>query len=424
MLQELLEVGAGVFGLELNHGVQQLGEVLHARLVLNVLGCAKSRQVAGLLQDRLQAGCGRFGAGNLRQIVHESDELAVLLHSGGTQARNIGSLASGGKERDAVGRCVISHHRLGLGTDTTLGLVQDAAHVHVVIGVAQGTQVGERILDFLTLVEASATDHAVGQAGTHKHVLEGSGLRVGAVEDGDIAGLHAVLVRQAINFAGDEASLGMLGFGNVTDNLRARTGGGPQLLGATVGTCVAKEMAENSKRIEVINSGTLCGPQKYLVDLAVKLVELGKNKDEIVNEINKAKEETKSFLIPNDFDYLVRGGRLSSIVGKIGSVIKLVPVMTLSEDKKSLVKFTTKRTFKRALQKISEDMINKGINSNYKIYISHACNEELAKSAENIILENIENADIETNLLGPVFTTQGGPGCISIQYIRKHEVLK
>ena len=58
----------------------------------------------------------------------------------------------------------------------------------------------------------------------------------------------------------------------------------------------------------------------------------------LVNEINKAKEETKSFLIQNDFDYLVRGGRLSSIVGKIGSVIKLVPVMTLSEDKKSLVK--------------------------------------------------------------------------------------
>lgn len=196
------------------------------------------------------------------------------------------------------------------------------------------------------------------------------------------------------------------------------------LSGTYNSACVAKEMAENSKRIEVINSGTLCGPQKYLVDLAVKLVELGKNKDEIVNEINKAKEETKSFLIPNDFDYLVRGGRLSSILGKIGSVIKLVPVMTLSEDKKSLVKFTTKRTFKRALQKISEDMINKGINSNYKIYISHACNEELAKSAENIILENIENADIETNLLGPVFTTQGGPGCISIQYIRKHEVLK
>ena len=65
----------------------------------------------------------------------------------------------------------------------------------------------------------------------------------------------------------------------------------------------------------------------------MELVKLGKTKNEIVSEIKKAMEETKSFLIPHDFDYLVRGGRLSPIVGKIGSVIKLVPVMTLAEDK-------------------------------------------------------------------------------------------
>ena len=39
-------------------------------------------------------------------------------------------------------------------------------------------------------------------------------------------------------------------------------------------------------------------------------------------------------------------------------------------------------------------------------------------------LNDIENADIDINLLSPVFTTQGGPGCVAIQYIRKHELLK
>ena len=39
-------------------------------------------------------------------------------------------------------------------------------------------------------------------------------------------------------------------------------------------------------------------------------------------------------------------------------------------------------------------------------------------------INNIENADIEINLLSPAFTTQGGPGCVAIQYIRKHELLK
>ena len=196
------------------------------------------------------------------------------------------------------------------------------------------------------------------------------------------------------------------------------------LSGTYNSACVARGMAENPERIHVINSETLCGPQKYLVDLAAALVEEGKECKEIVDEINKALKESKSYLIPHDFDYLVRGGRISSIVGKIGSAIKLVPVMTMSEDKKSLVKFTTKRTYKKAVQKIIEQMAEDGINSQHKLYIYHACNEDGAEEIKKIILSAIPDADIEVGLLGPAFTTQGGPGCISIQHIKKHDALK
>ena len=196
------------------------------------------------------------------------------------------------------------------------------------------------------------------------------------------------------------------------------------LSGTYNSACVARGMAENPERIHVINSETLCGPQKYLVDLAAALVEEGKECKEIVDEINKALKESKSYLIPHDFDYLVRGGRISSIVGKIGSAIKLVPVMTMSDDKKSLVKFTTKRTYKKAVQKIIEQMTEDGINSEHKLYIYHAFNEDGAEEVKKIILSAIPDADIEVGLLGPAFTTQGGPGCISIQHIKKHDALK
>lgn len=196
------------------------------------------------------------------------------------------------------------------------------------------------------------------------------------------------------------------------------------LSGTYNSACVARGMVENPERIHVINSETLCGPQKYLVDLAAALVEEGKECKEIVDEINKALKESKSYLIPHDFDYLVRGGRISSIVGKIGSAIKLVPVMTMSDDKKSLVKFTTKRTYKKAVQKIIEQMTEDGINSEHKLYIYHACNEDGAEEVKKIILSAIPDADIEVGLLGPAFTTQGGPGCISIQHIKKHDALK
>ena len=168
------------------------------------------------------------------------------------------------------------------------------------------------------------------------------------------------------------------------------------LSGTYNSACMAKGMAENPERIDVINSKTLCGPHRYLVNLAAELVKQGKTKQEIVNEINNTLEDTKSYLIPHDFDFLVRGGRVSALVGKIGSAIK----------------------------KIVEEMLENNVDSNCKIYISHACKEDLAEDAKKFIMNSIENADIEINLLSPAFTTQGGPGCVAIQYIRKHESLK
>ncbi len=127
--------------------------------------------------------------------------------------------------------------------------------------------------------------------------------------------------------------------------------------------------------------------------------------------------------MPHDFKYLVRGGRISSLVGCIGEIIKLVPVMTQSEDGTRLIKIATKRTFKKAVAAVCDTLKEMGINEKFRVYISHACNESHAKIAKEIIEQYIENIDIEMNLLTPAFTTQGGPGCVAIQIIKKHEVL-
>ncbi|MDO5516501.1 MAG: DegV family protein [Clostridium sp.] len=193
------------------------------------------------------------------------------------------------------------------------------------------------------------------------------------------------------------------------------------LSGTYNSACMAKNMCENSDHIEVVNARTLCMPQRYLVDSAVKMADMGKSKDEILTEINKLIDSSKSYLIPKDFDYLVRGGRLSPLVGRIAGMINLVPVVTLSENSSKLDKFTTTRTFKKAVVKICDALIEAGVDCNHKIYITHAyADEETIELAKKIISEKIEDADIEINILGPVFTTQGGPGCIAIQTIKKY----
>lgn len=195
------------------------------------------------------------------------------------------------------------------------------------------------------------------------------------------------------------------------------------LSGTYNSACTAKEMVDHGDSITVINSRTLCGPQRYLVDVAVKLAEANKTKDEIVAEIENLIQSSESFLLPNDFDFLVRGGRVSPLVGKIGGLVKLVPIMKLSEDSTRLDKISTKRTFKKAIQEVCELLQESGVNNQYKIYITHACNEEFANTAKDIILKNIEKVDIEIMLLTPAFTTHGGPSCVAIQVIKKHEIL-
>ncbi|MGM9988317.1 MAG: DegV family protein [Bacillaceae bacterium] len=193
------------------------------------------------------------------------------------------------------------------------------------------------------------------------------------------------------------------------------------LSGTYNSACMAKGMVEHGESITVINSKTLCGPQRYLVDVAVKLAEANKTKSEIIEEIEALMETSQSFLIPHDFEYLVRGGRLSPLVGRVGSFLKLVPVMSLSEDSTRLIKFTTKRTFKKAIQAICDKLIADGVNEQYKVYITHACNEGLATEAKGVIMKNMENTEVEIKLLTPAFTTQGGPDCVAIQVIKKHD---
>lgn len=193
------------------------------------------------------------------------------------------------------------------------------------------------------------------------------------------------------------------------------------LSGTYNAACLAKQMEEHNDKIHVINSKTLCGPQRYLVEAASKMVSEGKNVDEIIKNLNDLIETSISFLMPRDFDYLVRGGRLSKTAGKIGTLIKMIPIMTLSQDSKSLIRFKISRTFSAAIKSICEYYKAKGVNEDYKIYITHACNEELAEAAKNIIINNMGKLDMEILELSPVFTIHGGPECIAVQTIKKYK---
>ena len=175
------------------------------------------------------------------------------------------------------------------------------------------------------------------------------------------------------------------------------------------------------QHVTVFNSTTLAGPQQYLVHLAVNMREGKKSILEIVDKMQTCLKECDSFLIPVDFNFLKRGGRLTPMAATLSGLLKMKPVLTVSANRERLEKFTVGRTWSGAVTSIIDEMKKRGISAKHKIYISHAFNLEVAKQAMAAVVAKIQDADIEILKLTPAMITQGGPGCLAIQYILKDE---
>ena len=237
----------------------ELGEVLHAGGVLGVVAGAQLGEIARGVQGGVEdVGDAVSGGDHVAQGGEQLVEAAHLVAGPGGQALDLGRLTgpggggvlsvgvlgsvrlgltggSGGvgdglSEGDGVAGGVLGQGALGLVPQAAFGDVEDAAQVDVVVGVVDGAQVGDGVLDLAAVVEAGAADDLVGLAGAHEGLFEGAGLGVGAVEDGDVAGAYAVLVGQAVDLLADPAGLVVLGVGDVAGDGGAVAGGGPQVL--------------------------------------------------------------------------------------------------------------------------------------------------------------------------------------------------
>ena len=191
------------------------------------------------------------------------------------------------------------------------------------------------------------------------------------------------------------------------------------LSGTYQSACSAKEMLDDGSKVTVINSKTLCGPHRYMVEKAQAMKEAGCSAKEIIEWVEMIREKSESFLIPQDFDFLRRGGRLTPVAAALGSVLKLKPVMTLTEECMKLDKFAVKRTMKSAVDAVINHLKTRNLDSRHILYISHADALEDAKKICKQIKETFVDLEVKIMDLSPVFVAQGGPQCVAIQYIER-----
>ncbi|MBR5260369.1 MAG: DegV family protein [Eggerthellaceae bacterium] len=177
------------------------------------------------------------------------------------------------------------------------------------------------------------------------------------------------------------------------------------------------EQTEPAGRVHVINTRTLCVPHRIMALAAIQMRERGLDTKTIVENMEAMANTHHSYLIPEDFDFLRRGGRLTPMAAKFASLLKAVPVMKQTEDGRRLERLAITRSLNKGIAAIIEEMKSLGVGEGHYISVSHADNPSAAKLAIKQLEEAFPGARFGVFDLSPAFITQGGPGCFAIQSI-------
>jgi DegV family protein with EDD domain len=166
--------------------------------------------------------------------------------------------------------------------------------------------------------------------------------------------------------------------------------------------------------IAIVDSRSNCMQLGYAAIVAARAAQEGKSFQEVVQAAEDNKKRSKFYFVPETLEYLKKGGRIGGASALLGSLLKIVPILTVEDGKTELV--TKVRTKQKAVativEKVLEDIRNFGLG---EVSVHHInCYEEAKKLAES--LKGILNKEIGICDIGPVIGVHVGPGAIGIVY--------
>ena len=194
---------------------------------------------------------------------------------------------------------------------------------------------------------------------------------------------------------------------------------GDGLSGAYQTAMGARNLAEHPERIHIMNTKTLAGPLRYLAKKAVVLNSHGLEIECMKEKLQKCIDSSVSFVIPEDFEFLKRSGRITTLGAKLGGALKILPILTQTKDKTRITPFGVKRSWEGAVEAILKQLQSLGVGADHLISVCHAGTQEKAEWIMGKIGERFSTSELEILELSPALITHGGPGCIVIQAIRK-----
>jgi DegV family protein with EDD domain len=181
----------------------------------------------------------------------------------------------------------------------------------------------------------------------------------------------------------------------------------------------AEELKQTYPNGKILICDTLAASmgEGLLVHYAVGLRNQGKTIDEVKHWLEEKKLSLIHLFTVDDLGTLRRGGRLSDTKAIIGQILRVKPILHVSNEGK-LVPIRKARGRQFSLDSMLELVDQKIENpKGQTIFISHGDSLEDAEYVGNKIKEKYQVKEIIYNHIGPIIGAHAGPGTIAVFFL-------
>ena len=156
-------------------------------------------------------------------------------------------------------------------------------------------------------------------------------------------------------------------------------------------------------------------PLGYMVESVLKWAEQGDGFEAILDKVTEQIENTSAFIMVDDLDHLVKGGRLSNGAAILGNLLSIKPILYFN-DQGVIEVYEKVRTEKKATKCLVEIVKEATANGNYQITVIHGNAPQKAADLRQLLIDGGVATDVSIATFGSVIGTHLGEGSIALGY--------
>jgi len=177
---------------------------------------------------------------------------------------------------------------------------------------------------------------------------------------------------------------------------------------------MAKEALPNIA-IKVLDCKTAAAAQGLVVLAAARTAALGSSLSEVTETAKSVMQKVNLLAVLDTLRYLVKGGRVPRVAALASSILKLKPILTITEGEAHPV--TNPRTTRGAIERTLKIMRQKIVTGlPLHVAVMHADALDKAMALRDQISSQFDCAELFTTEFTPVMGAHTGPGVIGVAF--------